>query len=100
MTEKPSYEELEQKIKDLESLCHSHRNQAEELKRLYQDQKERIKELACLNRVAESIKWLESLKDILHDTVQLIPVSLRYPEITRARIIFDGEEHVSEGFEE
>ncbi len=72
----------------------------QELIRLYQDQKERIKELYCLNRVAESIKWLESLKDILHDTVQLIPPSMKYPEITRARIVFDGEEHVSEGFKE
>ncbi|MBL6993115.1 ATP-binding protein [Desulfobacula sp.] len=101
MSEKPTYKELEQKIKDLESLLHSdHKQNEKELIRLYQEQEDRINELYCLNRVAESIKWLESLKDILHDTVQLIPASLKYPEITRARIIFDGEEYISEGFEE
>ncbi|MBU0464834.1 MAG: hypothetical protein KKE12_14750 [Proteobacteria bacterium] len=101
MSEKPTYEELEQRVKDLESVFHSdHKQNEQELKRLYQDQKKRFKELYCLNRVSESIRWLENLRDILHDIVQLIPASLKYPEITRVRIVFDGEEHVSEGFEE
>ncbi len=72
----------------------------QELKRLYQVQQERVKELHCLNSIAESIHRLESLEEILRTTVQLIPPGWQYPEITKARIVFDTEEYISGTIEE
>lgn len=76
------------------------KHKEEELKQLYQDQKNRLQELHCLNAVAESIRRKTSLKAILEAAVQLIPQGWKYPQFTRARIIFKDETFLSPGFEE
>jgi PAS domain S-box-containing protein len=52
---------------------------------------EHIKNLNCLYGVARSIAERERLTDVFTDTLGLIQTCWHYPEITRAAIVFDGE---------
>ncbi|MCP3889031.1 MAG: PAS domain S-box protein [Desulfobulbaceae bacterium] len=77
------------------------RKQADqELERLLHESGERIKELKCMYGVADSIQSRNTLKEILQDVANLIPPGWHYPAITRAKVIFEGKEYVSEPFEE
>ena len=64
------------------------------------DLQERIKDLNCLYAVAESIRHRENLDEVFRDVVSIIPASWHYPEITCARVCFDGRQYVTEPFEE
>ena len=72
----------------------------EEREKLLHDKGERIKEIQCLYGVVECIQNRTTLKEIFQDVAELIPLGWRYPEITRGKVTFDGEEYVSEPFEE
>jgi len=69
------------------------------LRKLNHDLQQRIKDLNCLYGVASSIRQQKTLDAIFHDVVLLIVFSWHYPEITRAKICFDGKEYFSEPFE-
>ena len=71
-----------------------------EQQRLVHDLGERVKELACMYGTARSVRDRQILQEVFRDVTALIPQAWRYPEITRAKIVFDGQEHVSEPFEE
>lgn len=63
--------------------------------------RERIKELSCLYSFAQ----LTSRDDLTHDEVlqhlvEILPPAWQYPEITSARITLDGNEYLSDGFED
>ena len=111
MTAKPIYEDLEIKIKqiELEILEYRRKNKVlnedltREIKRRKRVEKEleqvshslgeRIKELNCLYSISKLRERTDfSLEDILQAIVDLIPPAWQYPEITCARIIFDGYE--------
>jgi hypothetical protein len=111
MTENPIYEDLEIKIKqiELEILEYQRKNKVlnedltREIKRRKRVEKEleqvshslgeRIKELNCLYSISKLRERTDfSLEDILQAIVDLIPPAWQYPEITCARIIFDGYE--------
>ena len=78
----------------------SERKQAEEeQKALLQEKGERVKELLCMYSVTESIKT-RTREEVFQDVVELIPPGWQYPEITRAKIIFDKKVYVSEPFTE
>ena len=77
------------------------RKQAEEERsRLLREMGERIKELTCMYGVVRAIREDNTLAETFHAVVSLIPPAWRYPETTRARVLFDGEEYVSEPFQE
>jgi len=60
---------------------------------------ERIKELNCLYGLAQLARESpESLDEILRRVVALLPPSWQYPEITVARIVFNGKTFKSNGF--
>jgi DNA-binding CsgD family transcriptional regulator len=60
---------------------------------------ERIKELNCLYGLAQLARQSpESLDEVLERVVNLLPPSWQYPEITCARVVFDGQTYKSEGF--
>ncbi len=61
---------------------------------------ERIKELQCLYGTAESIRTRSSLEEVFQDVAKLLPPSWHYPDITRGKIVFDGNNYVSEPFKE
>jgi len=77
------------------------RKQAEkEREKLLHEKENRIKELRCIFEVANSVQRHQTLEAIFRDVVALIPPSWQYPQITRARVRFNGEEYISEPFEQ
>ena len=63
--------------------------------------KERVKEMTCLYGIAHAFeRYGTSLDKILESTVNLIPPAWQYPEITQARIIFNGQTYSSPGFKD
>ena len=61
--------------------------------------RERIKELNCLYGISLlSERYSDSIDDLLRNLVNILPPSWQYPEITCARILFDGKTYKSEGF--
>ena len=61
--------------------------------------RERIKELNCLYGISLlSERYGDSIDDLLRNLVDLLPPSWQYPEITCARIVFNGKTYKSRGF--
>jgi len=76
------------------------RTQAEEgRERLIHDAEERLKELQGLYAVSKAVAVSTSLEDLCKRVSALIPRAWHYPEITRARVVLDGQEHVAEPFD-
>ena len=62
---------------------------------------ERIKEVRCLYAISKLVaEPCESIDESMKAAVDLIPAGWPYPEITSARIVFEGREFVSAGFSE
>ena len=117
MTGKPIYEDLEKKIKqlELEILKYQLKNKVlnedltreikkrkrveNELEQISHSLGERIKELNCLYSISKLRERTDfSLEDIFQAIVDLIPPAWQYPEITCARIIFDGYEFTANNY--
>jgi Mg2+ and Co2+ transporter CorA len=117
MTGKPTYEDLEKKIKqlELEILEYQRKDKVlnedlareikkrkrleKELKQVSKGLGERIKELNCLYSISKLRERTDfSLEDILQAIVDLIPSAWQYPEITCARIRFDGYEFTTNNY--
>ena len=78
------------------------RIEAEEaLRKKTDDLEERVKELNCLYGMSNLVEKPDiSLEDILQGTVDLIPPSWQYPEITCARAIVEGQELKTDNFKD
>ncbi|MGD8261813.1 MAG: hypothetical protein PVG70_16220 [Desulfobacterales bacterium] len=117
MAGKPIYEDLERKINHLEFeiLEYQRKNKVlnedltreikkrkrveKELEQVSHSLGERIKELNCLYSISKLRERTDfSLEDILQAIVDLIPPAWQYPEITCARIIFDGYEFTTNNY--
>jgi len=62
---------------------------------------ERVKELTCLYGIAQIAGEPGiSLEEIIQRIVELLPHAWQYPEITLARIMYDGASYTSPGFRE
>ncbi len=62
---------------------------------------ERMKELQCLYNISKIEKREElSLEELFQETVEIMRDSWLYPEITCARIIFEGKEYKTDNFKE
>ncbi len=60
---------------------------------------ERVKELTAIHRVARLLQELEvSTSDLLREVAALLPPAWQYPEITAARLRFDGIEAATPNF--
>jgi len=60
---------------------------------------ERIKELNCMYGMAIlAERYSDSIEDFLRNLVNILPPSWQYPEITCARILFDGKTYKSRVF--
>lgn len=78
-----------------------HKRVEEALKKRAHDLSERIKALDCLYGIADLVeKPGISLGEILQGTVDLIPPSWQYPELTCGRIVFEGQEYKTANFKE
>jgi len=62
---------------------------------------ERVKELNCLYGIS-SLKIIPeiTIDEFLAKAIELLPPSWQYPEITTARIIFEGKEFITDNFRE
>ncbi len=101
MPQKPSYEELVQKVKELEKKDLECKQAEETLRGKTHDLGERIKELNCLYDISNLVDNPDiSLEDIFQGIVDIIPPSWQYPEITCSRIIFEDEEYKTVNFKE
>lgn len=61
--------------------------------------RERVKELTCLYSVALLVERPStSLAEILQGTVELLPPAWQYPDLTAARIMFDGRSYATANF--
>jgi hypothetical protein len=68
---------------------------------LVHDLRERAKELACLYRVGEALAPHDRpIGEALRDIVQAMPPGWQYSHICRARVTLNGEQYVSDGFQE
>jgi len=72
----------------------------EELKKKTVDLNERMKELNCLYGISMFVEKREPVVKILQGTVDLIPFSLQYSEMTCARIVLGESEYRTKGFKE
>jgi PAS domain S-box-containing protein len=62
---------------------------------------ERVKELKCLNAIASLVAEPgKSIEETLQAAVEIIPAGWRYPEITGARISFEGREFTSTSYQD
>ena len=117
MTGKPTYEDLDRRIKqlELEILEYQRKDKVlnedligeikrrkrveKELKQVSHGLGERIKELNCLYSISKLRERTDfSLEDILQAILDLIPPAWQYPEITCARIIFNGSEFTTTNY--
>ena len=86
-------EELNREIKEIKKA------DKEELERISQKLRGRIKELNCLYDISSFRESNDfSLDGILQEMVDFIPSACQYPEITCARIIFDGYKFTTKNF--
>jgi len=60
---------------------------------------ERAKELNCLYRLSQFVERDDiTPEDVFHKLIELIPSGWQYPEITVARITFEGQQFKTSGF--
>ena len=71
-----------------------------EYKQLLHEQKERLKELACINQTTSILKEGKPIDESLQQIVLLLPVAWQYPDFTVARIKFMGKVFESVDFME
>ncbi len=64
------------------------------------ERKERLKELTCINETTQIIKENRSVEETLSQIAGILPRAWQYPEMTVARIWFEGREYASQGFRE
>ncbi|MBS3806414.1 MAG: pyruvate, phosphate dikinase [Bacteroidales bacterium] len=73
-------------------------NKPENYQQLLAENKERLKELACINNTSRIIKEQKSIEETLQKIALDLPRGWQYPEYTVARIIYDGKEYRSADF--
>lgn len=66
--------------------------------RLAAQTKERLKELATINRTTNILKEGKTAGETLQKIAMILPNGWQYPEFTVARITYEGEEYRSPGF--
>ena len=70
----------------------------QDVKLLLEDRKERLKELACINKTNSILKAENPIEESLHQVVLILPDAWQYPEYTVARIIYEEVEYQTTGF--
>lgn len=68
--------------------------------KLLLENKERLKELACINQTNQIVKEGKSVEETLRRIVLLLPQAWQFSNHTVARILFDGKEYTTPGFRE
>lgn len=75
-------------------------NQNSDINKLLAENKERLKELACINETTKIIKEGKSVEETLQKIALRLPKAWQYPEYSVARIVYGGHEFRSADFQE
>lgn len=78
----------------------AHTQLTPEFNRLVHEQRERLKELGCINQTTYILKENKPVEETLQHIVLLLPAAWQYPEYTVARITFIDKNFESPGFRE
>ncbi|MCF8219091.1 MAG: pyruvate, phosphate dikinase [Bacteroidales bacterium] len=70
-----------------------------EYQKLVEENRERLKELSCINQTTNILKQGKPIEEALQQIVLIIPRAMQYPEFTTARITFNGKIFTSASFE-
>lgn len=70
------------------------------LDEILQDQQERLKELACINRTTSILKESKTVEEALQKVVLNLPIAWQYPDFTNARINYNDKVYTSVVFDE
>jgi len=93
--------EMRQWVAELEASETERKRAEEALRKHTHDLGERVKELNCLYDISKLVADSSiSLQEILQGTVDLIPPTWQYPEVTCARITLEHQEFRTENFRE
>jgi hypothetical protein len=96
---RPPLRGLKKTADDLSLLWRIPFNEESEPSKVEVALRERIKELNCLYGIAKlAEQHSDSIDDLLRDLVRFLPLSWQYPEVTCARIVFEGKTYKSKGF--
>jgi hypothetical protein len=68
--------------------------------KLLAENKERLKELSCINQTSEIINEQKSIEETLQKIALILPNGWQYPEYTTARIYYQDKEYRSSGFQQ
>jgi hypothetical protein len=74
-------------------------NLPDDYQKLLAENKERLKELACINRTSSIIEEHKGLEETLQKIALILPKGWQYPEYTTARIIYNDQEFHSAAFQ-
>jgi len=72
----------------------------QDIQKILDERKERLKELACINQTTQILKEGKSIEETLKRICTILPVAWQYPEICVARISYDDFCFVSRKFKE
>jgi DNA-binding NarL/FixJ family response regulator len=97
--EGPFLKEERDLIINISGILVGYLNSLKGLENAYES-RERLKELACINRTTGILKEGKPFEDSLQQIVMFLPQAWQYPEFTVARIRFAGMEFVSSNFRE
>ena len=101
MARKPTYGELEQRVKELEKEAARRKRAEGALQQRTHDLGEQVKDLDCVYGISHVVEKQDiPLEKILQGVVGLIPSFWQYPKITCARIVLDGQEFTTDNFRE
>jgi len=70
----------------------------DEIARIIAEKRERLKELAGINRTTQILNEGKSIDESLNQIVKILPQAWHYPELTTARIQFDSREYRAPNF--
>lgn len=75
-------------------------NSQQSFEKLIAEQKERLKELACINQTTQILKQGKTIEESLKQISMILPKAWQFPDNTKARIQFDNVNYDSSNFKE
>lgn len=92
---------LRNRLAELETIEAEHRRLEQELEKRTRELEEHVKELNCLYTISRLLEEKEiSSNEVLQRIIDIVPLSLRRPENSCARIILDGKTVETKNFVE
>ena len=93
--------ELNDLNKQLHQEIHERKRAEKALLKRTHELDERVREISCLYKIANLFETPNiAINELIQEIVNLIPTGWQYPEITEARIIFEGKDYKTKNFKQ